>query len=249
MTSNEDIFQQEVQDSFIFHIPHSNTLIPDYTGFDINRIDNEIQLLTDFATEDIFSLVGFDKIVFPYSRIFCDVERLPDADEPMFKQGRGFFYTNSDNGAILREDIDGIKDKVYKEFYLKHHREFEYMVKSKLNSVGFVNIVDCHSFANVPFESDLIKDQIRPDICIGTDEFHTPKFLVDIISQKCIEHGYSFQVNNPYAGTIVPLKFYKKNNLVNSVMIEINRDLYMKDSVVNYNSVIKLNNFIKNIFS
>jgi N-formylglutamate deformylase len=248
MTNQDNIFQKEIQDSFVFHIPHSKTLIPDYTGFALDQMDAQMQLLTDFATEEIFSINNLDKIVFPYSRIFCDVERLPDADEPMFELGRGFFYTNSDNGAVLREDINGIKDKVYKEFYLKHHNLFEDMVQNKLDTVGFVNIVDCHSFANAPFDTDLIKDQNRPDICIGTDEFHTPKFLVDIISQKCIEHGYSFQVNNPYSGTIVPLKFYKKNNLVNSVMIEINRDLYIENSIVNYNSVRKLNDFIKNIF-
>ncbi len=33
----------------------------------------------------------------------------------------------------------------------------------------------------------------------------------------------------PHAGSIVPLDFYQKENSVHSVMIEINKRLYMKD--------------------
>ncbi len=36
-------------------------------------------------------------------------------------------------------------------------------------------------------------------------------------------------MNNPFSGTIVPLKYYSKNINVHSVMLEINRSLYMDE--------------------
>ena len=34
--------------------------------------------------------------------------------------------------------------------------------------------------------------------------------------------------NTPFAGTIVPMEYYKKDARVHSVMIEVNRRLYLK---------------------
>ena len=234
--------------STIFHIPHSRTVIPDYTGFISSKIDHEIKLLTDFATEDIFQVPSVESIIFPYSRVFCDVERLPDEQEEMFSKGRGFFYTNTDSGELLRTDVRGIKQKVHDLYYQPHHEKLTSLVEKKLSKHGLATIVDCHSFADEPFESNLIQDSQRPDICIGTDNFHTPQKLVSSIKNKCLKFGYSCEINSPYSGTIVPLKFYKSNNKVQSIMIEINRKLYMDNGVVNYGSVHVINSFINTLF-
>lgn len=236
------------QQSTLFHIPHSRTSIPDYTGFIVSKINNEIQLLTDFATEDIFQVPSVESIVFPYSRIFCDVERLPDDQEIMFKSGRGFFYTHTDSGELLRVDSDNIKQHIWKAYYMPHHKRLTAMTQDKLNKHGVVTIIDCHSFADVPFQSDLVQTKERPDICIGTDEFHTPQYLVELISEKALNLGFSCEVNSPYSGTIVPSEFYKRNNKVQSIMIEINRKLYMNQGVVNYESVHFLNDFVRTVF-
>lgn len=236
------------QQSTLFHIPHSRTVIPDYTGFVMNKINDEIHLLTDFATEDIFQIPLVESIVFPYSRIFCDVERLPDDQEIMFGKGRGFFYTHTDAGELLRSDIGNIKQRILETYYLPHHEQLTTMAQSKLNQHGVVTIIDCHSFADVPFQSDLIQTEERPDICIGTDEFHTPQYLVELIAEKAKIFGFSCEVNSPYSGTIVPLEFYNKQDKVQSVMIEINRKLYMNQGVVDYESVHTLNAFVRSIF-
>ena len=39
--------------------------------------------------------------------------------------------------------------------------------------------------------------------------------------------GYTVSVNSPFAGTLVPMRFYQKDARVSSIMIEINRRLYM----------------------
>ncbi len=41
------------------------------------------------------------------------------------------------------------------------------------------------------------------------------------------EKGYSLGLDWPYSGTIVPMNFYKKNTNVFSIMLEINRGLYL----------------------
>jgi N-formylglutamate amidohydrolase len=41
--------------------------------------------------------------------------------------------------------------------------------------------------------------------------------------------GHSLGINQPYAGAIVPLAFYRKDRRVVSIMIEVNRSLYMDE--------------------
>ena len=41
--------------------------------------------------------------------------------------------------------------------------------------------------------------------------------------------GYLTARNEPFSGTIVPLKHYRKDQRVQSLMIEINRKLYVKE--------------------
>ena len=57
------------------------------------------------------------------------------------------------------------------------------------------------------YESD--KEENRPDICIGVDEFHTPKDLVNLLKANLEEVGYGVKINSPFSGSIVPLNFYK----------------------------------------
>lgn len=90
-----NLFSDEIESSFIFHIPHSKTEIPEQFKSDFvntELMESEIKLLTDFATDEIFTIGNTTKLVFPYSRIFCDVERLDDENEVMFEYGRGFYY-------------------------------------------------------------------------------------------------------------------------------------------------------------
>lgn len=245
------LFKDEIESSLIFHIPHSKTEIPEQFQSDFvstKLMENEIKLLTDFATDEIFTIGSATKLVFPYSRIFCDVERLDDENEVMFERGRGFYYTKTDNGELLRENLNGSKKVIYDEYYLKHHQTLTNLVDQKLHDIKFCVIVDCHSFADVPFSSDIEQHGERPDFCIGTDEFHTPKWLSDMAYDYLIQQGYSVKINYPYVGTIVPMKHYKANEDVHSIMIEINRKLYMDGGIINHSKVSKLNHLMSNLF-
>ncbi len=45
----------------------------------------------------------------------------------------------------------------------------------------------------------------------------------------CKEAGYHPRVNTPYSGAITPIKYYGKDRRVVSVMVEVNRKLYMNE--------------------
>jgi len=245
--SGMSLFKDEILDSFILHIPHASTFIPNYEGFVLGKVEENINLLTDWATDKIFEVDGIATILTPYSRIFCDVERFDDESEPMSLIGRGFYYTNGYDGSELRELNVISKDSVYRDFYLKHHEFFYDMVTATLEKHGVCHIIDCHSFNDnpkVPFNND----PKSPDICIGTDAFHTPNYLLNYTFNYFTNLGYSTEVNDPYAGCIIPKPYYLQNNSVKGIMIEINKRLYMNDNHVDHNKVKKLNEIIKRYF-
>ena len=69
----------------------------------------------------------------------------------------------------------------------------------------------------------------RADICIGTDSFHTPWEVRDAIVAAAEADGYSVAVDAPFSGALVPLSSYRKDHRILSVMIEVNRRLYMEE--------------------
>jgi len=93
-------------------------------------------------------------------------------------------------------------------------------------------IFDCHSFPSWPLPVDQDQTLNRPDICIGVDEFHTPTELVEDIKLKFENVGFCVEVNQPYSGTLVPLKYFGRHNRVKSIMIEINRALYLENEPI-----------------
>lgn len=241
-------FEKDIlTESLIFHIPHSSLHIPFTTGFEVSLIQSQINLLTDVNTHLIFDVPHTEKLITPFSRVFCDVERLPDDEEEMFKSGRGFFYTHCDNGDKLREDIDGIKQKIYEEYYVKHHQKLEQMIEERIDAIGFATIIDCHSFTNTPFETDLTQCGVRPDICIGTSKTHTPDWLLNKVNNFYIESGATVEINSPYSGTIVPKKYENASNVF-SIMIEINRDLYQIDGKTSMPHIEHLNKQVLELF-
>ena len=69
----------------------------------------------------------------------------------------------------------------------------------------------------------------RPEICIGTDNFHTSEKLKESFGELFEESNFTVKYNEPFKGSIVPLKFYNKEIRVQSIMIEVRRDLYMDE--------------------
>jgi N-formylglutamate amidohydrolase len=203
-----------------------------YEGYlvDSTVLDKEILRLTDWFTHDLFYSDEDEMIVAEFSRIFCDPERFPDdAQEVMAQYGMGVLYEKSDSGEEIRIVTPELKEKVLTAYYWKHHNKFNTAVNNQLNTFGKVTIVDCHSYPSRPLKRDLDKNPKRPDFNIGTDSFHTTKELIDISVSFFEKAGYTLGIDWPYKGSIVPLEHYQKNKNVSTIMLEINRALYLNE--------------------
>jgi N-formylglutamate amidohydrolase len=115
------------------------------------------------------------------------------------------------------------------EYYEPHHGKLLAEVNNELEKYGKALIVDCHSFPSRPLPCDINQSVPRPDFCIGTDSFHTPIELIQITERTIKGSGYSVGIDWPYPGSLVPMEFYKKDHRVASIMIEVNRKLYMDE--------------------
>jgi N-formylglutamate amidohydrolase len=216
----------------VLHIPHSSTTIPKVEGYIVSQsiLNSEILKLTDWYTDDLFQNNIDKDVLAPFSRIFCDVERFSeDEKEVMSKFGMGALYTTLDNGEEMREVTTELRKLILDEYYWIHHNKLEKAVDDCLTDQNKCLIVDCHSFPNIPLERTLDKKPNRPDINIGTDSFHTPKHIVDISEKFFLDKGYSVGIDWPYTGSMVPTKHYKKDKRVSSILIEINRRLYLEE--------------------
>ncbi len=217
----------------LLHIPHSSTDIPISEGYSSTRekILQEIINLTDWYTDDLFDSDTDDKIIAPFSRIFCDVERFADDElEVMSKFGMGVLYEKFDDGETLRLVTSELRQEVINNYYWKHHNKFNDVVKNHLRETQSCLILDCHSFPSAPRVRAISQNPDRPDFNIGTDSFHTPKKIIEASIEYFESRRLSLGIDTPYSGSIVPMEYYHKDKRVASIMLEINRGLYLNDN-------------------
>ena len=109
-------------------------------------------------------------------------------------------------------------------------------------------MIDLHSYSD-----DLVRKlfgytENLPDICLGyDDEWFSGNDALKLKSY--IEQlGYSCALNYPYAGALVPMDFYRdKTPGLRSVMLEVNRRVYLEDGTVRQESVRNIGKIIKYI--
>lgn len=218
----------------IIHVPHSSREIPPDVRDNILLGDEQLELellkMTDAYTDEIISPGTYEVIVAPVSRLVVDVERFRDDQfEGMAKIGMGAVYTKTQDGNQLRKFDAKERDSLLMRYYDPHHEALDSLTRSVLAEHGRVLIFDLHSFPGSPLPYEQNVSSIRPEICIGTDSFHTPRDLAGRCRDFFDKHGFSVAENTPFAGSLVPAAFYKKSYEITSIMIEIRRDLIMNE--------------------
>ena len=210
----------------ILHIPHSSTTIPTHDNYiDIEALDKSIFYMTDWFTDMIFHHQHSDRMVFPYSRLFCDVERYRDNDkEDMYLKGHGVVYTKGYCGNTIRYiSIEG-EEAIKSRYYDRHHLALNKMTAKHLTLFDEVVVVDCHSFH--PDRLTHENSNERPDICLGVDTTQTPISLIIDMKEYFEQCGLEVLINEPFEGTLIPSN-YVGDSRVKGIMIEVNRALYM----------------------
>ena len=189
--------------------------------------------MTDHFTAELFQLGSHDpqeSIVFPVSRLVVDPERFDDdSKEPMAAKGMGVVYKSTSQGGALRKITADRVIALKNRFYYPHHDRLTEAVRKSLEENPRCLIIDCHSFASLPLPHEPDQQNDRPDFCIGSDSYHTPAALTQVLIRLLSGAGYSVRINSPFSGALVPALFYKQDSRVKSIMIEINRKLYMNE--------------------
>ena len=225
----------------ILHVPHAGTLIPPdvHQTFELtpDELREDLALMTDWYTDDLFS-EGFDPesiVATPFSRLVVDVERFPDdAHERCAKFGMGATYVRSTRGKPLRTLSETAREVLLDRFYWPHHKKLDDLVTRVLAKRNRCLVLDAHSF---PKEVLPIQPHIRdlPEICIGTDAFHTPRELTRFASSWFHTKGYKVAVDFPFNGALVPNSAYRRDRRVLALMVELRRDLYMDGATLTPN--------------
>ncbi len=234
-TTTDDAVTKDPLSAVVLHVPHAVTLIPKavLADFVINAesLRREVDRITDHYTDELFRLPEevATTIAYPVSRLVADPERFEDdAQESMAAVGFGAVYMNrTDLGPLRRPLSNEEREARLDEFYRPHHQRLTSAVRAALDLWGKCLIIDCHSFSAAPLLYEPDQTPERPDYCVGTDEWHTPPDLVEAACRSLRAAGRSVEVDRPYGGAIVPMEFYRKDRRVASVMIEVNRRLYL----------------------
>ena len=222
----------------ILHIPHASSHIPSdlRQQFVVDGVvlEAELRTMTDWFTDELFggTVPGATEVVYPVSRLVVDPERFAnDADEPAARVGMGAVYLRTSAGTPLRAPLPvEEREALLARFYRPHHESLSEAVGAALDAEGHALVIDCHSFPlrSVPFE---LSDR-RPDICIGSDPFHTPGPLLETAVRAFEDQGFSVGVDDPFAGALVPERYYRRDARVQALMVEVGRWLYMDEDAV-----------------
>jgi len=114
--------------------------------------------------------------------------------------------------------------------YDPYHKAITKEVQELINNFNKCLIIDVHSFPAIPLPYEVSQDIRRPHICLGTDPYHSPEDLIEFFQSFFKDINLTTEINKPFVGCYVPSKFLHREKRVKSIMIEINRKLYMNEA-------------------
>jgi len=242
-----------LKEKLLIHIPHTSLDVPDFF-IEKLLISKKEFAKENFSSADMYldllvSDLKMKTIIFPYSRLFCDVERFVDDNkEEMARLGMGVVYTNTVDGKKLIESSSEYKNFIIENFYIKHHNEFQNEVEKIISKYKECYIIDLHSFSDA-LVVKLLNSKDNPDVCIGVDEDFKDEKFIKLTVTFFEKAGLKVKINYPYRGSIVPNKFYyAKDTRVKSIMIEINKRLYLDANGLKNENFNKLKTVISEYF-
>ena len=218
----------------ILHAPHGGRRIPaEHLGsyiITLAELEAEKDLMTDHYTDDLVTDIdGASAIINELSRFAVDVERFPNDTEEMNEVGMGVLYTHGSQRQELRRLTEAEKEPLL-DYFDAYSARLTQLVDDTLAAHGRAVIVDVHSYPQVRLAYELHGDVYRGRLCIGSDPFHASDAFLATVAE-CFPDLESI-ANEPFAGAYVPLKHYRRDSRVSSVMLEIRRDVYMDETTL-----------------
>lgn len=223
-------------DHIIIHTPHAGTILPIFShchpmgrwvrGKSIAPLS---LLLTDHYTDELFhadsplSVLRLKRVChisFPFSRLFCDVERL--VNDPLEAKGLGICYDVEryiDKGPHRWYGAWSMSKQQAMELYNAHH-----VALRQATNRGDL-LLDCHSFSERPNILCPNAEDFRDvDICLGfnDDDSKPAEATLSFVEDFFRSNGYRVELNKPFSNAITTGKCH-------SLMIEVNKHCYMDE--------------------
>ena len=211
----------------LIHVPHASTYIPaEYRKTALisqEELEEENHFMCDTGILELIPpAFAENTIIFPYSRLYCDVERFRDGSEPMEAYGMGYVYTHDSKGREMFRPSEEHRKEV-SAVYDRHHAQLNQRAAQILEEHGRCLIIDLHSFSDETVHR-LFGWTDFPDVCIGTEADYNAEELVQGLAALCKGLGLTAALNYPYRGSLVPNRYYGKQDTgIVSVMLEINK--------------------------
>ena len=60
--------------------------------------------------------------------------------------------------------------------------------------------------------------------------------LLEVLESICMDEGLTTAHNQPFSGSYVPTDYYRSDRRIHSLMIEVNRSLYMDETIGTYSA-------------
>ena len=211
----------------ILHVPHASKVFPPSSKHIFIDLDCDERLLVDYYTDELFvpshECENIEALVFPYCRLYCDVERM--VNDPLEGKGLGisFYHDVRYRFGIRRRSFSSLEEAF--KLYVDFHAE---MSKSIIKDWDRKLLIDCHSFSSQP--NLLCSNPPDIDICIGFNDDSTrpEKVVIGKIKEHFLSRGYKVGINTPFSNSKtfeVPVRYH-------SVMIEVNKRLYMNEQTL-----------------
>lgn len=201
-------------DRIVLNIPHASPVFPFGKPGWGEGIDAEIARWTDWYTDWLFaSATRLDSMIvavqFPFSRFFCDAERLED--DPLEKIGQGIAYRYF---GTLKRRLSKEDEALLREI----HREHQDRLRKAILSPSTI-LLDCHSFPS---------DLSDVEVCVGMNEdWSKPEERIISTAMDCFTMaGYKVAINEPYSNSMSPICEYPYR----SMMLEVSKAIYMNPS-------------------
>ena len=228
----------EASSPYVVHVPHSSASIPDDVRagllLDDDALAEELHRMTDALTDELATFAAKQVSPRPWvfvnrlSRLVVDPERLPNKHEEMYAVGMGAVYTRTSAGLALRDDDEGAESALLQRFFTPYAEALADLVDERLAATGHAVLLDLHSYPLRALPCERHQDARRPPVCLGVDVDHTPVALFERVSRACSVIG-EVVVNEPFTGSYIPLRHFGRDNRVSSVMVELRRDMYLRD--------------------
>lgn len=215
----------------IVNIPHASVALPKHGGLSIPRAEQErlARYSADLYTDELAPADSL-RVIAPLSRLIVDTERFADdVQEPAAAVGAGAVPTRAFDGTFLREHpSERRRAKLLRGPYRRHHEALRKHVRFSLAVYGTARLLDLHSYPE-SYDMPGMVSAARPDVCIGFEACHCPAALAQAVAACARRHGFSAALNEPFAGSLVPLPYYKNDPRVLSLMLELKRSCYMDE--------------------